>query len=96
MEAVKTYDQIVVMKQGKIVEKGIHDDLIQNYGLYTQLYFRRRKESMKMSRESLKKFMINPAQIVTLTTDTGDSPGAAHDKRLEQLEDVSGYLVRKC
>lgn len=31
-------DEIVVLEEGKITEKGIHEDLIQNKGLYSKLF----------------------------------------------------------
>lgn len=31
-------DEIVVLEEGKIMEKGIHEDLIQNKGLYYKFF----------------------------------------------------------
>ena len=38
LSTVKNADQIIVMDAGKIVQKGTHQDLIQNDGLYNRLY----------------------------------------------------------
>jgi ATP-binding cassette subfamily B protein len=38
LPAVKDFDMIVVMKDGSIVEKGTHKQLIANNGLYMSLY----------------------------------------------------------
>jgi ATP-binding cassette subfamily B protein len=36
--AIKDADQILVLDQGKIVERGTHDELIEKDGLYSELY----------------------------------------------------------
>ena len=36
--AIKDADQIIVLDQGKIVERGTHDELIEKDGLYSELY----------------------------------------------------------
>ena len=38
LQAIKEYDQIIVMKNGEIVEEGKHDFLIKNHGVYKKLY----------------------------------------------------------
>jgi len=38
LSTIKNADEIVVMKQGSIVEKGSHDNLIQQNSYYQQLY----------------------------------------------------------
>ena len=38
LPAVKDFDMIVVMKEGMIVERGTHEQLIKVNGLYTSLY----------------------------------------------------------
>ena len=38
LSTVKNADQIIVMDAGKIIQKGTHQDLIQNDGLYNRLY----------------------------------------------------------
>ena len=41
LPAVKDFDMIVVMKEGMIVERGTHEQLIKVNGLYTSLYTKR-------------------------------------------------------
>ena len=36
--AIKDADQILVIDQGKIVERGTHDELIARGGVYSELY----------------------------------------------------------
>ena len=36
--AIKDADQILVLDQGKIVERGTHDELIARGGVYAELY----------------------------------------------------------
>jgi ATP-binding cassette subfamily B protein len=36
--AIRDADQILVLDQGKIVEQGSHDELIEKDGLYSELY----------------------------------------------------------
>jgi ATP-binding cassette, subfamily B, bacterial MsbA len=38
LSTIRNFDQIIVMSKGKIVQTGIHDDLIQKEGLYKTLY----------------------------------------------------------
>lgn len=38
LSTIKNSDAIMVMDQGKIVERGDHDDLIKQHGIYYQLY----------------------------------------------------------
>ena len=38
LSAVKQADRVLVFEDGRIVEEGRHDELIQNNGLYTTLY----------------------------------------------------------
>ncbi|HIB05273.1 MAG TPA: ABC transporter ATP-binding protein, partial [Candidatus Marinimicrobia bacterium] len=38
LSTVKNADQIIVMDVGKIIQKGTHQELIQNDGLYNHLY----------------------------------------------------------
>jgi len=38
LKAIKEYDQIIVMKNGEIVEEGKHDFLLNNDGVYKKLY----------------------------------------------------------
>ena len=38
LSTVKNADQIIVMDEGKIRQKGTHQELIQNNGLYSRLY----------------------------------------------------------
>jgi ABC-type multidrug transport system fused ATPase/permease subunit len=38
LSTVRHVDQILVMSEGRIVERGTHEDLLQNGGIYGQLY----------------------------------------------------------
>ena len=40
LSTIKEADQIIVLEQGIIVERGKHDDLINTGGLYSELYAR--------------------------------------------------------
>jgi ATP-binding cassette subfamily B protein len=37
---VRDADQIIVLRQGQILEQGSHDELVANRGLYADLYRR--------------------------------------------------------
>lgn len=39
LSTIRTADVIVVMKAGKIIEQGTHDELIEKKGFYSQLYY---------------------------------------------------------
>jgi len=56
LSSVLAADEILVVKEGQIVERGVHDDLFASDGLYTELYetqFRRRlTRQMKRERPS--------------------------------------------
>jgi len=43
LSTVQTADQILVLQQGRIVERGRHDDLVRAGNLYAQLYQRQFK-----------------------------------------------------
>ena len=38
LSTVLAADEILVLKEGQIVERGVHDDLVESGGLYTELY----------------------------------------------------------
>jgi len=44
INAIKEADLILVLKDGRIVEKGVHEELISKKGLYHQMYVRQRLE----------------------------------------------------
>jgi ATP-binding cassette subfamily B protein/subfamily B ATP-binding cassette protein MsbA len=50
LSTIRNADQIVVFEQGKIVEMGVHDDLIQRQGLYWQLW---QKQTGKLPNSNL-------------------------------------------
>jgi ATP-binding cassette subfamily B protein len=47
LSTIQTADQILVLQQGKIVERGRHDELVRAGNLYAQLYLRQFKENAK-------------------------------------------------
>ena len=38
LSTVRNSDAIMVLEQGRIIERGTHDDLIEQRGVYYQLY----------------------------------------------------------
>jgi ABC-type transport system involved in cytochrome bd biosynthesis fused ATPase/permease subunit len=44
LSTVRHADQIVVLSQGRVVERGSHDDLVQRDGIYHGLYLAQTKE----------------------------------------------------
>jgi ATP-binding cassette subfamily B protein len=40
LSTIKDADQIIVLENGEIVERGKHDDLVTAGGLYSELYAR--------------------------------------------------------
>jgi ATP-binding cassette subfamily B multidrug efflux pump len=46
MSAIQDADEILVMENGEIVERGTHKQLIKNKGLYTRLYERQKLEEL--------------------------------------------------
>jgi ATP-binding cassette subfamily B protein len=43
LSTIKAADQILVLEEGKLVEKGIHDDLLNKNGIYADFWNRRQK-----------------------------------------------------
>ncbi len=46
MSAVQDADEILVMENGEIIERGIHKELIKNEGLYARLYEKQKLEEL--------------------------------------------------
>jgi len=46
MSAVKDSDEILVMDDGEVIERGTHKELIKNGGLYTRLYEKQKLEEL--------------------------------------------------
>jgi len=44
VSTVKDADEIIVLDQGEIIERGVHDDLLRRGGLYQHLYFKQQLE----------------------------------------------------
>jgi ATP-binding cassette subfamily B protein len=42
-----TFDSIIVMDDGKIVEKGTHDELMMLNGYYTEMYRQQQEQELK-------------------------------------------------
>lgn len=58
LRTVKSADQILVLKDGRIVERGRHEELIAQEGLYRQIYdleLRDQEEAFQQERERLQK-----------------------------------------
>lgn len=50
LKTIRNADQILVLKDGEIVERGTHDELIKNNGLYSDLINAKSKaESWKLN-----------------------------------------------
>ena len=45
ISSVQDADLILVLDDGKIIERGRHEDLVQSHGLYAQLYERQLLEA---------------------------------------------------
>jgi ATP-binding cassette subfamily B protein len=63
LSTVKTADRIIVLKQGRIIEEGNHDQLMQQGGHYAELYntyFRHQSLEFIDTRPALK-FSVTPA-----------------------------------
>jgi ABC-type multidrug transport system fused ATPase/permease subunit len=50
LSTVRHADQIVVLNQGRVVERGTHDDLVQREGIYHGLYLAQTKERQRRGR----------------------------------------------
>jgi ATP-binding cassette subfamily B protein len=64
LRTVKMADQILVLQDGRIVERGRHDDLIEQDGLYRQIYdleLRDQEEAFERSRVSIAEAVPSPA-----------------------------------
>ena len=44
ISALQDADKIIVIDQGKIIEEGTHDDLLESRGLYWDLYEKQKLE----------------------------------------------------
>jgi ATP-binding cassette subfamily B protein len=56
LRTVKSADQILVLQDGKLVERGRHEELIEQDGLYRQIYdleLRDQEEAFELERERL-------------------------------------------
>jgi ATP-binding cassette subfamily B protein len=51
--AIKDADQIVVLDQGKVVERGTHDELIAAGGTYSELYRTQLDTELRVIREAV-------------------------------------------
>jgi ATP-binding cassette subfamily B protein len=50
--AIKDADQIVVLDQGKVVERGTHDELIDKGGVYSDLYRTQLESQLEIVQEA--------------------------------------------
>ena len=46
ISAIKDADEILVMDNGEIIERGIHEELIENGELYSRLYEKQKLEEL--------------------------------------------------
>jgi ABC-type multidrug transport system fused ATPase/permease subunit len=60
LSTIRNADVIVVMKKGKVVEIGNHDELFELNGLYTSLVNKQMISAEKKIRTSLRKSSIQP------------------------------------
>jgi ATP-binding cassette, subfamily B, multidrug efflux pump len=67
LRTVKNADQILVMKDGVIEERGTHDELINSDGLYRQIY----DLELRDQEEALKR--MNQAEIRETGVETSGS-----------------------
>jgi ABC-type multidrug transport system fused ATPase/permease subunit len=52
LSTVRHADQIVVLNQGRVVERGTHDDLVRREGIYHGLYLAQTKERQRRGRST--------------------------------------------
>jgi ABC-type multidrug transport system fused ATPase/permease subunit len=52
IRTVRNADQIIVLKDGHIVERGNHDELIARAGLYKDLYDTQLRDQEELAREA--------------------------------------------
>ena len=38
ISSIRNADQIIVLKEGRVVEHGVHDELVALNGIYTEIY----------------------------------------------------------
>jgi ATP-binding cassette subfamily B protein len=65
LRTVRTADQILVLKGGRIVEHGKHEELIERDGLYRQIYdleLRDQEEAFERERERVSAMGIDPVE----------------------------------
>jgi len=65
LRTVRTADQILVLKDGQIVERGRHEELIARDGLYRQIYdleLRDQEEAFERERQRLAALGIDPVE----------------------------------
>jgi ABC-type transport system involved in cytochrome bd biosynthesis fused ATPase/permease subunit len=64
LRTVKAADQILVLKDGRIVERGRHEELIKGDGLYRQIYdleLRDQEEAFEQARRASLEAEPSPA-----------------------------------
>lgn len=75
LRTVKAADQILVLKDGKLVERGRHAELIAQDGLYRQIYdleLRDQEEAFERERERLASVEIGPIEEPAVIGGGGD------------------------
>jgi ATP-binding cassette, subfamily B, bacterial len=62
LNTVKDFDQILVLKQGRIVERGTHDNLLAKRGVYAELYRLQEGSATFNGSEILNEFLSHPTK----------------------------------
>lgn len=55
ISSIKHADQILVFEEGKIVERGVHDELIKNGGPYERIYNIQYQDQVKILQQAVNK-----------------------------------------
>lgn len=79
LSTVKRADQILVLDGGRIVQRGTHDELLEQGGLYKQIYDLQLKDQEQFAREMM---FLNESEIAEDRGDGHGAPTRSADTRL--------------